>query len=51
MSILSRFRKQKENEASDELDETLANFEEEGLLMSTGADQASPGKGAGPAAG
>ncbi len=51
MSLLSRFRKQKENEASDELDETLANSEEEGLLMSTGAEQASPEKGAEPAAG
>ena len=50
MSLLSRFRKQKENEASDELDETLANSEEEGLLMSTGAEQASPEKGAEPTA-
>ncbi len=51
MSILSRFRKQKEDGAPEELDETLANSEEEGLFMSTGAEQASPGEEAEPAAG
>ena len=52
MSILSRFRRQKkEDTAPEELDETLANSEEEGMLMSTGAGQASPGEEAKPAAG
>ena len=51
MSILSRFRRQKEDEASEELDAALANSEEEGLFISTGTEQASPGGEAEPAAG
>ena len=44
MSILSRFRKSKEDEAPEELDEALANSDEGGLFMSTDAEQASPGE-------
>ena len=52
MSILSRFRSQnKKDKAPEELDAALANSEEEGLFMSTGAEQASPGEEAKPAAG
>ena len=50
MSILSRFRRQKKHEAPEELDKTLANSEEEGLFISTGADQASSGEDAQPGA-
>ena len=51
MSILSLFRRQKEDKAPEELDEALAISEEEGLFISTGAEQASPGAVAEPAAG
>ncbi len=51
MSILSRFRKEKKDEAPGELDAALANSEEEGLFISTGAEQTNPGEDAEPAAG
>ena len=52
MSILSRFRSQnKKDKAPEDLDAALANSEEEGLFMPTGAEQASPGEEAKPAAG